>query len=146
MSLLMPSSVGSLNMIRKTKIVKSKKHLEWVARNHVCLRCRSNYSVAPAHIRHTDSKGNIGWGIKPCDGMVVPLCWLCHQLQHSMNEIKFWTCVMKCNPIQIAYNLALKTPCKKIKQLTKEGYFNEPIIYYDNLQASTKSTTESENL
>jgi hypothetical protein len=38
------------NMIRKTKIVKSRKHLEWVARNHVCLRCRSNYGIQSTHI------------------------------------------------------------------------------------------------
>ena len=132
-------------MIRKTKIVKSKKHLEWVARNHVCIKCRSNYGIQSSHIRHTDSKGNIGWGIKPCDGMVVPLCYLCHQEQHSMNEVLFY-CKLNINPIRVAQALASQSPCKKIKQLTKEGHYDEPIKYWDNLQASTKSTTESENL
>ena len=140
-----PSFSTHANMIRKTKLIKSKKHLEWVARNHVCLRCRSNYGIQSTHIRHTDSKGNIGWGIKPCDGMVVPLCYLCHQKQHSMNELKFWI-ALNINPIYVAKELAHKTTCAKIKQLAKEGYYDEPIKYWDNLQASAKSTLESQNL
>ena len=143
--LLMPSSVATQYMIRKTKIVKSKKHLEWVARNHVCIKCRSNYSVQSCHIRKTDQTGNVGWGTKGGDAFVVPMCYLCHQEQHSMNEVLFY-CKLNINPIRVAFNLALESPCKKIKQLTKEGHYDQPIKYWDNLQASTKSITQSENL
>jgi len=129
------------NMIRKTKIVKSKKHLEWVGRNHVCIKCRSNYSVQACHIRKTDQTGNVGWGTKGGDAFVIPMCYLCHQQQHSMNEVLFY-CQLNINPIRVAEALASKSPCKKIKQLTKEGHYDEPIKYWDNLQASTKSTTQ----
>jgi hypothetical protein len=133
------------NMIRKTKIVKSKKHLEYLARNYPCLKCRTTYGVQACHIRKTDSLGNVGWGTKGGDAFVVPLCYLCHQKQHSMNETLFY-CQLNINPIRVAFDIALKSPCKKIKQLAKEGHYDEPIKYYDNLQASAKSTLESENL
>jgi hypothetical protein len=132
-------------MIRKTKIVKSKKHLEYLARNYPCLKCRTTYGVQACHIRKTDSLGNVGWGTKGGDAFVVPLCYLCHQKQHSMNETLFY-CQLNINPIRVAFNIASKSPCKKIKQLTLEGHYDEPIKYYDNLQASAKSTLESENL
>ena len=37
------------NMIRKTKIVKSKKHLEYLARNYPCLKCRTTYGIQACH-------------------------------------------------------------------------------------------------
>jgi len=145
MWVFMPSWVPTLNMIRKTKIVKSKKHLEYLARNYPCIKCRTTYGVQACHIRKVDKLGNAGWGTKGGDAFVVPLCYLCHQKQHSMNETLFY-CKLNINPIRVAFDIALKTPCKKIKQLAQEGHYDEPIKYYENLQASTKSTAESENL
>lgn len=130
-------------LLPKRIIIKSKKHLEHIARNFRCLKCGTEgYGIQATHIRHTDSTGNIGWGSKGGDIFTVPLCYLCHEKQHTMNEIKFWTCVVKINPIQVAYNIALKSPCLKIKQLAKEGkVYEEAIKYYDNLQSSTNCTT-----
>ena len=138
-------STHAYMLLPKRIIIKSRIHLEWVARNNVCIITRSNYGVQACHIRKVDKLGNAGWGTKGGDAFVVPLCYLCHQKQHSMNETLFY-CKLNINPIRVAFDIALKSPCKKIKQLTKEGHYDEPIKYYENLQASTKSLIESENL
>ena len=56
-----------------------------------------------------------------------------------MNEFTFWL-NMNINPIQIAYQISLKSPVSKIKQLAKEGYYNEAIKYYQDRQTSAEST------
>ena len=132
-------------MFKKTLIIKSKKHLEYIARNYPCLRCRTTYGVQATHIRTVDNKGNAGWGSKGGDMYVVPLCYLCHQKQHSMNEFTFWQ-KHNMNPIEVAYKIALKSPVSKIKQLAKEGYYSEAIKYYQDRQASAESIIKSEDI
>lgn len=132
-------------MFKKTQIIKSKKHLEYIARNYPCLICRSNWTVQACHIRHTDKQGNAGWGTKGGDMYVVPLCYLCHQKQHEQNEFTFWI-NNNINPIEIAYKISLKSPISKIKQLAKEGFYNEAINYYRDRQESAKSIIRSKDL
>ncbi len=113
-----------LNKMRtKNKLVKSRKHLEWVAINHCCISC-GNSEVQIAHIRHLPS-GNIGMSVKD-DRYCVPLCFQCHQHQHTMNEREFWRRNNLTNPMQFAYQLCLHSPCKKVKEFSEStDYFKE---------------------
>ena len=105
-------------LLPKRIIIKSRIHLEWVARNSHCIKCRTTYGLQSAHIRKTDNLGNVGWGQKNSDVYVVPLCYLCHEL-------------------------ALKSPDKKVKQFAKEGKLNDAIKYWDDLKTSAEGTTKS---
>lgn len=101
--------------------VKSKKHLQFVA-SHCCLICR-NSEVQVAHIRHLPS-GNQGLSRKD-DRYCIPLCFSCHQAQHKMNERLFWQ-KYGINPLGVAKQLCLKSPCKKVKEFTESiNYFKE---------------------
>jgi len=113
----LPSDWLRYMLIPKRIIIKSKKHLEWVARNSNCIRCRTTYGLQSAHIRKTDKLGNVGWGQKNSDVYVVPLCYLCHQLQHTMNEFEFFTGHLYINPITVCLELALKSPEQKLNNL-----------------------------
>ena len=119
--------------IRKVKIIKSKKHLKWVAENYSCLICKMPPQVA--HIRSLPD-GNIGWGQKN-DAYVIPLCPKHHIEQHNMNEIKFWL-KYQINPIKVAIRLSKLSPCKKINKLESEGYFGNTnyfrVVQKDSLQ------------
>tara|TARA_R110000772_G_scaffold101575_1_gene202041 strand:+ start:152 stop:589 length:438 start_codon:yes stop_codon:yes gene_type:complete len=130
-------------LLPKRIIIKSKKHLEWVARNSHCIKCRTTYGLQSAHIRKTDNLGNVGWGQKNSDVYVVPLCYLCHQKQHTMNEFEFFAVLLYINPIRVCLELALKSPDKKVKQFAKEGKLNDAIKYWDDLKTSAEGTTKS---
>lgn len=53
-----------------------------------CLACGRQGSTEVAHVRSgTDG----GMGIKPGDRYCVPLCVVCHALQHRMGELSFWS-------------------------------------------------------
>lgn len=132
-------------LLPKTPIIKSKKHLEYLARNSVCLKCRSNYGIQACHIRTVYGMGNAGFGTKGGDLFVVPLCYLCHQQQHQTSEINFY-CKININPILCSRNIALKSPCKKVKQKAKEGYYEKYIEYYELALKNTQSIKQSQNL
>lgn len=110
-------------MRTKNKTIKSLKHLKWVSKQN-CISCGSHL-VQVAHIRHLPS-GNIGMSRKS-DQYVVPLCFGCHSLQHKMNEQIFWK-NRGINPMEIAKELCLKSPCKKVKDFNEStDYFKEGI-------------------
>lgn len=107
--------------MNKKKLVKSLKHLKFVA-EYPCIICGSD-SVQVAHIRSLPS-GNIGMSRKD-DRYTVPLCFGCHSKQHSMNERKFWEARLT-NPMEIAKELCLQSPCKKVKDFNEStDYFKE---------------------
>ena len=132
-------------IIPKRIIIKSRVHLEWVARNNVCIITRSNYGVQACHIRNVFGRGDCGLGTKGGDMFVVPMTWQVHHNQHTMSELEFY-CKHNINPIEISKSLALKTICKKINNLAKEGFYDYYIEQYANHQASAKSTLESKNI
>lgn len=145
MWVLAPSPVPTLMLLPKRIIIKSKKHLEWVARNNVCVITRSNYGVQACHVRTVFGRTDCGFGTKGGDIFVVPMTWEVHHKQHTMNELKFWI-DHNINPIYIAKQLALKTTCAKIRNLAKEGYYDYYVQQYADRQASAKSTLESKNI
>lgn len=134
-----------MTLIPKRPIIKSKTHLEYVARNYPCLKCRSNYGVQACHIRTIFGMGNAGVGTKGGDLFVVPLCYLCHQQQHQTSEINFY-CKLNINPILQSKNFALNSKCKKVKQKAKEGYYDKYIEHYESALQNTKSIKQIKNL
>ena len=126
-------------LLPKRIIVKSKKHLEWVARNNVCIITRSNYGVQACHIRNVFGRGDCGIGTKGGDAFVVPMTWQVHHGQHTMSELEFY-CKHNINPIEVCKMLARETTCSKINKLYKEGYYDYYIKEYADRQASAKST------
>lgn len=108
-------------MRTKKKLIKSIKHLKFVA-EYPCLVCGSD-SVQVAHIRHLPS-GNQGLSRRD-DRYCVPLCFTCHQAQHKINERKYWE-ARAINPLEIAKELCLQSPCNKVKDFDEEtNYFRE---------------------
>jgi hypothetical protein len=65
----LPISLGMLvNMLLpKRIIIKSKKHLEWVARNNVCIITGQITEYRQAHIRNVFGRGDCGIGTKGGD-------------------------------------------------------------------------------
>jgi len=107
--------------VNKKKLVKSLKHLKFVA-EYPCLICGSD-SVQVAHIRSLPS-APIGLGRRD-DRYTVPLCFSCHSKQHSMNEKVFWEKNM-INPMVVAKELCLQSDCKKVKDFNEStDYFKE---------------------
>jgi len=107
-------------MIRKRKVVKSIRHLKWVA-GFPCVICK-NPEVQVCHIRSLPD-GNVGMSLRN-DAFVTPMCYNHHREQHSIKEKNFWA-KYKLNPIYISYKLACKSPCKKINSLIVEGYYDK---------------------
>ena len=70
-------------MVKQTRI-RSKAHLKFIA----SLPCvvTGGHEVQAAHIR----TGCLSMGMKPCDSLTVPLHWMEHARQHTMNEAAFW--------------------------------------------------------
>jgi hypothetical protein len=119
----LPSKSGYAieQIVNKKKLVKSLKHLKFVA-EYPCLICGTD-SVQVAHIRSLPS-APIGLGRRD-DRYTVPLCWKCHALQHTMNEKEFWK-TYNINPLEVSYDLCLKSNCKKVKDFNEStDYFKE---------------------
>ena len=67
-------------------LLRSATHLAFI-RTLPCLACGRSPPSEAAHVRNgTDG----GMGIKPGDRYCVPLCVVCHALQHRMGELSFW--------------------------------------------------------
>jgi len=132
-------STHAYMLLPKRIIIKSRIHLEWVARNNVCIITRSNYGVQACHVRTVFGRGDCGVGTKGGDMFVVPMTWQVHHDQHTMSELEFY-CKNNINPIEIAKSLALNTKCKKINKLAKEGFYDDYIKHYADQQECAKST------
>jgi hypothetical protein len=78
-------------------------------RRQPCLRCGHPKSDA-AHIRHAPPGSGwryVGKAEKPNDlGRAVPLCRVCHEMQHRMNEARFWSDVLHLDPVETATRYA----------------------------------------
>lgn len=69
--------------------VRDNAYLAWL-RRQPCAICRVTPSDA-AHIR-TPKPGELPTGLqrKPDDRRATPLCRVHHEMQHGMNEMRFW--------------------------------------------------------
>lgn len=66
---------------------RDAEHIEAI-RQCPCVACGQDPAGEAAHLR----MGNLaGLGRKPEDRYVTPLCRACHQEQHSLGELTFWT-------------------------------------------------------
>lgn len=75
---------------QRTPRAVSKSHLRFI-RQMPCLICKDNTSTEAAHLRMAGpGKPWTGFGIKPDDKWVLPLCGTHHRSQHSGAERKFW--------------------------------------------------------
>ena len=82
-------------MYEKTPRIKSRKHLQFVAKQRCCLKsidffgCTTNVQ---AHHLLKPYYGTRGMGIKSSDNNVVPLCAYHHHLLHDRfgDEDEFW--------------------------------------------------------
>ena len=84
--------------------MRDKKHLAFVRKLPCCVCLRMD-TVQAAHIRKglpAHEKG--GMGMKPHDKWVTPLCYQCHNRQHTgAGELTFWGDMSL--PISLAENL-----------------------------------------
>lgn len=79
------------SILQRTPREEEPNHLDFI-RSLPCVVCM-NPGVDPAHIRYADDRYNkrqTGMGEKSDDKWVVPLCRGHHEIQHSVNEQKFW--------------------------------------------------------
>lgn len=82
-------------LIPKSKKIKNKRHLEYVARQRCCLTftsedwCRGNVQ---AHHLLKPYEGKRGMGMRSSDNNVVPLCYYHHAQLHDQkgDEDSFW--------------------------------------------------------
>jgi len=85
---------------------KDNAHLAFI-RRLPCLACTAEGHSDAAHVRYADlgrGKSHTGMGMKPDDKWTVPLCRVCHSLQHRQNERAFWDGV-GIDPLEMAENL-----------------------------------------
>ncbi len=103
--------------------IRCRAHLAWI-RGHNCLvpGCTSR-QITAAHVRDlpdgTPERERGGTGKKPADWHVVPLCILCHRLQHAIGEAEF--CYRyKINMAKTAAELARASPhIRKLREASK---------------------------
>lgn len=86
--------------------VKDAKHLNYI-RSLPCCICGEDTTVEAAHIRSACieyGKLHTGMAEKPDDRWTVPLCGKHHRIQHTMDEIEFYSMYGK-DPFLIAMTL-----------------------------------------
>lgn len=81
-------------------------HLAFV-RSLPCVACLNDIETEAAHIKYGDpraAKRPAGYGEKPSDEWVVPLCGNDHRAQHKGNERAFWQTI-GIDPVFVALAL-----------------------------------------
>src|SRR6266705_4199571 len=76
------------------------QHLAFV-RQLPCVACGK---AAPSHAAHVRTGTDSGVGMKPADRYVVPLCTACHEKQHRIGELAFWS-ALRIDPLNVALRL-----------------------------------------
>ena len=82
-------------MYEKTRRIKSRKHLQFVAQQRCCLKSIDFFGCTinvQAHHLLKPYDGVRGMGIRASDNNAVPLCYYHHALLHDShgNEDMFW--------------------------------------------------------
>ena len=90
----MLQSLGTKMLIPKSKRIKSKRHLEYVAKQRCCLTFSSDWCRGNVQAHHLlkPYEGKRGMGMKASDNNVVPLCYYHHAQLHDQqgDEDSFW--------------------------------------------------------
>jgi hypothetical protein len=84
---------------------RNENHLKWIRTLHCCV-CGAPGPDA-AHIRTASAvhgKSSTGLQEKASDKWVTPLCRIHHEMQHSMEELKFWA-MFGIDPFGLALSL-----------------------------------------
>ena len=66
-------------------VFRSQRYRQWITRQP-CLKC----GFGPCQAAH-EALGERGVGIKAPDTQCVPLCVLCHALEHQLGVESFWS-------------------------------------------------------
>src|ERR1700746_3197572 len=87
---------------RKSKpdLPRRVQHLTFV-RQLPCVACGR---LAPSEAAHVRTGTDGGVGVKPGDRYTIPLCTACHQKQHRMGELPFWS-ALRIDPLNVAVRL-----------------------------------------
>ena len=83
------------------------KYLAWLRLRH-CLACGRGPKSDAAHIRAgclLIGKRETGMAEKPDDKWALPLCRKCHETQHRVGELFFWTNICHRDPFLEAITL-----------------------------------------
>lgn len=87
--------------------IRDEAHCAFI-RKLPCVCCQNNIETQAAHIRFSDAaagKVNAGVAAKPDDKWTLPLCGVCHALQHETgDERHFWN-LAGINPLALAQQL-----------------------------------------
>ena len=75
-------------------------HLAFV-RQLPCVACGK---AAPSDAAHVRAGTDGGVGVKPSDRYAVPLCAACHEKQHRLGELTFWS-ALRIDPLNVALRL-----------------------------------------
>lgn len=85
----------------KPDLRRNAKHRDFI-RNLPCLSCGgSSPQCECAHVRASQDGG---MGMRPGDRFTVPLCPMCHRLQHQYGETAFWG-ARGIDPLDAAHRL-----------------------------------------
>ena len=83
-----------------TNFRRRAQHLAFV-RQLPCVACGKAAPSDAAHVR-TGTDGGVG--MKPGDRYAVPLCTACHEKQHRVGELTFWS-ALRFDPLNVALRL-----------------------------------------
>jgi len=61
-------------------------------------------SAAPSEAAHVRTGTDSGIGMKPSERYTVPLCATCHEKQHRIGELSFWS-ALRIDPLNVALRL-----------------------------------------
>lgn len=84
---------------------RNEQHLKWIRTLRCCVCGKPGPD--PAHIRSASplhGKRETGGSERPSDKWTVPMCRAHHDMQHSMNELKFWA-MQRIDPFGLALAL-----------------------------------------
>ena len=85
---------------RKASLHRRAQHLGFV-RQLSCVACGK---AAPSEAAHLRTGTDSGVGMRPGDRYAVPLCTACHEKQHRIGELTFWS-GLRIDPLNVALRL-----------------------------------------
>jgi len=84
----------------KPNLHRRVQHLAFL-RQLPCVACGK---AAPSEAAHVRTGADGGVRVKPGDRYTVPLCTACHEKQHRIGELTFWS-ALRIDPLNVAVRL-----------------------------------------